>query len=144
MLEPTLGRCRMLLVLLSGACASLALCAAAFAQTAELIVVDRPGCPFCERFEREVAPAWPNTDEGRAVPLRRVSLRERWPDDLGAVVPPDLTPTFILVERGTELGRLVGYRGDEHFWFLIGQLLEVREELPRPTDRSGLTDATER
>ena len=94
------------------------------AISAELIVVDQANCPYCERFEREIAPAWPNTDEGRDVPLRHVNLHADWPADLSAVNRATLTPTFILVENGQEQGRLVGYAGDEHFWFLIGQLLE--------------------
>jgi len=67
-------------------------------KAAELVVVDQDYCPYCERFESEIAPAWPK--------------------------PATLTPTFILIEDGKELGRLVGYAGDEHFWFLVGELLE--------------------
>lgn len=103
------------------------------AISAELIVVDQANCPYCERFEREIAPAWPKTDEGRNVPLRRVSLHADWPADLSVVERATLTPTFILVENGEEQGRLVGYAGDEHFWFLIGELLEsssAREQAP--------------
>lgn len=102
--------------------------AAPRAEAAELVVVDQAGCPYCERFEREIAPAWPNTDEGRDVPLRRVDLHGDWPADLAAVERAELTPTFILVEDGRELGRLVGYAGDEHFWFLVGELLATRDD----------------
>ena len=115
------------------AAAALALCTIALAPcrplaAAELLVVDQANCPYCERFEREIAPAWPNTEHGRAAPLRRVDLHAPWPDDLAAVSRPDLTPTFVLVDGGEELGRLAGYPGDEHFWFLIGQLLERLDE----------------
>ena len=118
------------------------------ADAAELVMVEQAGCPYCERFDREIAPAWPNTDEGRAAPLRRVDLHDDWPADLAAVERTDLTPTFILVEDGVERGRLVGYRGDEHFWFLVGELLERLDAptagnapaagddaAPRPTER---------
>jgi len=98
-------------------------------QAAELVVVDQDNCPYCERFENEIAPAWPNTDEGRDVPLRHVNMHDQWPSDLESVSPATLTPTFILIEDGKELGRLVGYAGDEHFWFLIGELLENLEQI---------------
>lgn len=119
------------------------------AFSAELIVVDQANCPYCERFEREIAPIWPRTDEGRDVPLRRVDLHSDWPIDLNAIDRPTLTPTFILVENGEEQGRLAGYAGDEHFWFLIGQLLESAPAQKQAdesvtTDSSTLTGPTER
>lgn len=132
---------------LQGAIPLLALVTAT-AYPAELIVVDQAGCPFCERFEREIAPAWPNTDEGRDLPLRRVDLHGDWPADLASVEHATVTPTFILVEQGDELGRLVGYAGDDHFWFLIGQLLEQSDLNRRPvesmpTDDAGKNSSTE-
>lgn len=91
---------------------------------AELIVVEQAGCVYCARFDAEIAPVWPKTDEGRRAPLRRVDLHAAWPEDLSAVGKPTLTPTFILVDNeGREVDRLVGYPGDEHFWFLAGGLL---------------------
>ena len=44
------------------------------AFAAELVMYTRDGCPFCMRFEREVAPIYPKTAEGKAAPLRRVEL----------------------------------------------------------------------
>jgi hypothetical protein len=35
-----------------------------------------------------------------------------------------LTPTFVLVHEGEEVGRLRGYPGDEFFWGLLGGMLE--------------------
>lgn len=136
--------CRQIPSILLLACAALSARVATSVQAAELVVVDQSGCPFCERFEREIAPAWANTAEGREVPLRRLGLHDEWPSDLSGVQRPNVAPTFILVESGGELGRLVGYRGDEHFWFLIGQLLEEREDVPATTDRASGPDAAER
>ncbi|MBA4335306.1 MAG: transcriptional regulator, partial [Methylobacterium sp.] len=42
------------------------------AAAAELVMFTRDGCPWCARFEREVAPAYHLTEEGRLAPLRRV------------------------------------------------------------------------
>jgi len=113
-------------------------------HAAELIVVDQADCPYCERFEREIAPAWPNTEEGRDVPLRRVNLQAEWPADLEAVARATLTPTFILVDNGEEQGRLVGYAGDNHFWFLIGQLLDKANAAVDPVDSTAGNGAIER
>ena len=92
--------------------------------SAELLVLEQPGCPWCARFEAEIAPAWANTEEGRKAPLRRVDITRPWPDDLSLIDRERITPTFVLVDQGKELGRLRGYPGDQFFWYLIDELLE--------------------
>lgn len=89
----------------------------------ELVIIEQAGCVYCERFDREIAPAYPNTAEGKRAPLRRVDLHAPWPDDLSQIHKERFTPTFILVDNNKELGRLRGYPGDEHFWFLLNQML---------------------
>lgn len=96
--------------------------AAAFG--AQMLMLEQPGCPWCERFDAEIAPAWPQSEEGRRAPLRRVDITEPWPDDLSAVRRDVMTPTFILIDDGQEIARLRGYPGDEFFWFRIGELFE--------------------
>ena len=44
-----------------------------------------------------------------------------------------LTPTFVLVHEGEEVGRLRGYPGDQFFWGLLGGMLE---RLPAQADAS--------
>ena len=91
---------------------------------ASLVVVEQAGCVFCARFDAEIAEAWPNTEQGRRAPLRRVDLHAEWPADLAGVARPALTPTFVLVDgAGREVDRLAGYPGDEHFWFLLDGML---------------------
>lgn len=105
-------------------CFALGLLFAVSAQAAELLMVEEAGCVFCKKFNDEIAPAYPNTTEGKLAPLRRIDLANGWPDDLSTIEPETLTPTFILVENNQELGRLYGYQGDEFFWYLLGELLE--------------------
>jgi thioredoxin-related protein len=92
-------------------------------SAAELLMLEQPGCPWCARFDDEIAPAWPRTEEGRRAPLRRVDITEPWPDDLTDIRMERFTPTFILVDRGEEIGRLRGYVGDEFFWYQVGELI---------------------
>jgi hypothetical protein len=94
------------------------------AGAAELLVLEQPGCPWCARFDAEIAPAWPKTAEGKRAPLRRVDITEPWPDDLAHIGKERFTPTFVLLDDGKEIGRLRGYVGDEFFWYLIGELLD--------------------
>ncbi|WP_457937909.1 transcriptional regulator [Mesorhizobium sp. 10J20-29] len=100
-----------------------ALAAVQPAVAAELLMLEQPGCVWCTRFNAEIAPAWPNTEEGRLAPLRRVDITEPWPEDLAGIRKERFTPTFVLVEDGNEIGRLRGYVGDEFFWYRIGELL---------------------
>ena len=94
------------------------------AVSAELLMLEQEGCAYCEKFDREIAAAYPKTAEGKIAPLRRIDINEKWPEDLADIKPTTLTPTFILIENNRESGRLYGYNGDEYFWFLLGELLE--------------------
>ncbi|NDV88568.1 transcriptional regulator [Aurantimonas aggregata] len=93
------------------------------ALAAELLVLERPGCIWCERFDAEIAPAYPATAAGRLAPLRRVDLTEPWPEDLADVAKERVTPTFVLVEDGQEIARMRGYPGDAFFWGLLDDML---------------------
>lgn len=94
------------------------------AQSAELLMIEEPGCVYCARFNREIGPAYPKTDEGKLAPLRRLQIADPWPASLADVRKASVTPTFILIADGIEIDRLVGYPGDEHFWFLLTQMLD--------------------
>jgi hypothetical protein len=118
--------------------ASLALAAAATAgafgvagaQAAELIMLERPGCTWCARWNREIAPIYPLTSEAGLAPLRRVDVTAPWPADLAEIAADRYTPTFIVVENGNEIARLRGYPGEDFFWPLLGEMLT---RLPRTT-----------
>lgn len=117
--------------------AALLLCAwfpvPAFA--AELVMYRRDGCPFCLRFEREVAPAYGKTQEGRRAPLRRVNVSTGGVRDASLKEPVIAAPTFVLVDKGQEIGRITGYLNDDMFWGLLGSLLagmDKRDADPKP------------
>jgi hypothetical protein len=97
----------------------------AAAHAAELVMVEQPGCVWCQRFDAEIAPGYPNTDEGKQAPLRRVDLRQPWPEGISVKEGARFTPTFILLDDGgKELGRFVGYPGDQFFYPALGELLK--------------------
>lgn len=106
------------------------------AVAAELVMYTRNGCPFCQRFEREVAPVYARTREGKAAALRRIELPAGGVRGGGLREPVVATPTFVLVEDGREIGRITGYLNDDMFWGLLGRLVAVIEA-PDPIQRSG-------
>lgn len=93
-------------------------------RAAELVMVEQPGCSYCEAWHDQVAPEYPKTAEGRFAPLVRVQLREGAPEGVTFDRPAVFTPTFILVEDGEELARIEGYPGEDFFWGLLGRMLE--------------------
>jgi len=101
-----------------------ALVAAPSAHAAELVMFEQKGCVWCERFDREIAPAYDKTDEGRRAPLRRVDIGKSMPVDLAFVRRERFTPVFVLVNGGREFGRIRGYPGDTFFWGLLAGLIE--------------------
>lgn len=114
-------------VLLAGLALSLALAGSALAES-QLLMFEQPGCIYCARWNEEVAPEYPLTEEGRAAPLRRLQLRDPLPDDLSIVSHPIFTPTFILVQDGREQGRIEGYPGEDFFWPLLAAMIKDAQE----------------
>jgi len=98
-------------------------------KAAELLMLEQQGCAWCERWHAEIGPAYPNTSEGKRVPLRLVDINKPWPADLENIRKERFTPTFVLIENGVEISRMRGYTGDEFFWFLLDEMLE---KLPVP------------
>ena len=92
------------------------------ARAAELVMFEQAGCAWCEAFDREIAPIYPKTEEGLRAPLRRVDSSQPLPPDLAFIETERLTPLFVLVDRGHEIGRIRGYPGEDHFWGLLGVL----------------------
>lgn len=106
------------------------------ARAAELVMYTRNGCPFCVRFEREVAPVYAKTPEGKAAPLRRIELPAGGVRGEGLLEPVIATPTFVLMDNDKEVGRITGYLNDDMFWGLLGRLVAVIES-PDQVQRSG-------
>ncbi|MFG1375692.1 thioredoxin fold domain-containing protein [Xanthobacter autotrophicus] len=98
--------------------------AVAPARASELVMFERKGCAYCLKFDRDVAPIYQKTEEGRRAPLRRVDLSGGLPADVALAQPVRFTPTFVLVDEGREIGRITGYASDEAFWGLLGALTE--------------------
>ena len=100
------------------------------ANAAELVMFEAPGCIWCERWLEEIGPIYPKTAEGKAAPLRRVDLDAPLPQDLKALQRPVFTPTFVILnDAGEEVGRLVGYPGEDIFWWTLS---EPMAEIMRP------------
>jgi len=95
----------------------------AHARAAELVMFTQRGCVWCQKFEREIAPAYEKTTEGKRAPLRRVDIAKPQPPDLAFIPRERFTPVFVLVDNGREFGRIRGYPGDAFFYGLLDNLI---------------------
>ncbi len=102
---------------------------------------EQAGCAWCETFDREIAPIYGKTEEGLRAPLRRVDTARPVPPDLAFIETERLTPLFVLVDRGREIGRIRGYPGEDFFWGLLDVLMK---KLDAPATRDERVQLIER
>lgn len=96
---------------------------------AVLVMIGDPGCPYCARFEREVAPGYQASEDAQLAPLVR---RDRHDADIAFIPRVVYSPTFVMLVRGREVGRIIGYGGVDLFWMqLAGLMSDVRLALGR-------------
>ena len=103
------------------------------ARAAELVMFEQAGCVWCKTFDREIAPVYGKTEEGQRAPLRRVDADRAVPPDLTFIGTERLTPLFVLVDKGHEIGRIRGYPGEDNFWGLLGMLVK-KLDMPGPPE----------
>ena len=93
-------------------------------RAAELVMFESTMCEWCNMWDEEVGVVYAKTTQGKRAPLRRLDINEEWPKAYGEFRNVEYTPTFILVEDGQVIGRIIGYPGESFFWELLSQLLE--------------------
>jgi len=98
---------------------------------AELIMVEQQGCYYCEEWKDQLGHIYPKTPEGKYAPLKTFDITEV--DGIkGLERDVIFTPTFILMEKNKELGRLEGYSSEDFFWELLEVILEKETEYTSP------------
>ncbi|MGP9804638.1 SoxS protein [Paracoccus sp. NSM] len=88
-----------------------------------LMAVTSRDCPASAAWLAETAPDLARQGAG-LMPLLLVDLDGPYPDGLLLDGQPRITPTFILLRQGAELGRFEGYDGKDHFHATLKALLK--------------------
>jgi thioredoxin-related protein len=114
------------------------------ARAAELVMFEKAGCPWCETFDREVGAIYPKTEEALRAPLRRVDIDAALPSDLAFIQVERLTPLFVLVDKGREIGRIRGYGGQDAFWTQLFMLMEKLDAVRKDTQRAPRSERSSR
>ena len=91
----------------------------------ELVVMESPGCSYCDIFRRDVLPAYEASERGKELPVRFVDVNDAATAKLELQTPVDIVPTFVIVKDNKEIGRIPGYVGPENFYHAINYLLSI-------------------
>lgn len=89
-------------------------------DTVRLIMFEEVGCEYCEMWEEEVGIIYHKTPEGKFAPLTRVFIGEPKVKFIKRII---YTPTFVVLKGKTEIGRVLGYPGEEFFWGMLQEIL---------------------
>lgn len=93
-------------------------------EAAELVMFQSKGCIWCEAWDAEIGVIYNKTSEGKIVPLRRVDMDGDRPADLVKLEGLIYTPTFVVMNEGQEVGRIVGYPGEDFFWQFLNIIIK--------------------
>ncbi len=88
-----------------------------------LLMLDQAGCRWCAIWDQEIGGVYARTDEGRSAPLVRQRITAPLPDGVSVERPARVTPSFVLVKDGEEIGRIEGYPGEDFFYGMLHRLL---------------------
>lgn len=64
----------------------------ALSQASELLMFERGGCVWCQRWDREVGPLYDKTAEAKVLPLRRVDVDRQTAGGVTLASPVRYTP----------------------------------------------------
>ncbi len=109
---------------------------ASSARSAELVMFEKSGCAWCEAFDNEIGTIYGKTEDSSRAPLRHVDIAQLLPSDLAFIQIERLTPLFVLVDKGREIGRIRGYGGREMFWTQLYMLLQKLDTLTKTEARA--------
>lgn len=93
------------------------------ASNLELIVMEAPGCTYCDIFRRDVLPSYQASERAKDVPIRFLDINDASPEELGLDSAIEIVPTFVVLKDHKEVGRIPGYVGPEFFFHSINHLI---------------------
>ena len=91
------------------------------ANELKILMFDSNFCMFCEAWEQEIGIVFEKSDYAKYFQLMRRdrSKQDQINIDLKSTVIG--TPTFVIINKNREIGRIVGYSGAEMFWWQLSE-----------------------
>ena len=90
----------------------------------EIVVFETENCIYCELFRRDVLPRYLRSPRARSVTIRFADAHRATTSGRLLKAPITVVPTFILMRRGREVGRITGYTGPTPFFQMVGRLIK--------------------
>ena len=95
------------------------------AADARLIMITSEYCPYCQAWERDVGVVFNKSPYAAKLPLTRVEIGRKMPNNVVLKKPIIGTPTFLIIRNGREIDRQRGYQDEEMFyWWLSEHMAE--------------------
>ena len=89
----------------------------------QLVVMEAPGCTYCDIFRRDVLPSYEASEQAKDMPVRFVDVNDLPKTQIELQSQIDILPTFVIVKNNAEIGRIPGYVGPEDFFHSVSYLL---------------------
>ena len=121
-------------IFISSVAAFLCLSLMQISSASELIMFDADYCTWCRKWDEEIGVIYGLTPESCQAPIRKVEISDQIPDSISINKSVRYTPTFVLIHNQSEVGRIVGYQGEDFFWPMLNDLIE--QNLPEEVRRS--------
>ena len=81
---------------------------------------ERLGCEYCDLWNEEIGETYAKTREGQFAPLKRVFQGDASVKSIKRII---YTPTFVIMKGDREVGRILGYSGEDFFWLFLKENL---------------------
>lgn len=88
---------------------------------ARLIMVTSEHCPYCQAWERDVGAVFNKSLYAAKLPLTRVEIGSKIPNNILLKEPVIGTPTFLIILSGQEIDRQRGYVDEEIFYWWLSE-----------------------
>ncbi len=90
---------------------------------ARLIMVTSEHCPYCQAWERDVGAVYDKSSYAAKLPLSRVGIGSKMPQNVAIKKPIVGTPTFLIILNGEEIDRQRGYVDAEMFFWWLSEYI---------------------
>ena len=108
--------------------------ASQFAWANKLLMFDDDDCSWCRKWDEEIGAIYHLTPESCQASLQQIKLGEKLPESVSINESVEYTPTFVLLHNDEEVGRIVGYPGQDFFWSLLNEMID--EKIPEKVQTS--------
>lgn len=89
----------------------------------ELVVFEADGCVYCQHFRSDVLPLYRESQIGRETSIRFVNVSRSDETKMGLSSAITIAPTVVLMHKGQEVDRIVGYSGPFNFMKLVAYMM---------------------